>query len=370
MEDQPIIDSSSQSQRTPAVLFHTTDGGHTWNEDKSMNSHKFSPSSSLISHYDDYYESVNRIHIVNSIYGFYMLNGEYIDFYHGMTIEWIIVNSLDGVHYWKEDCFVCGNLWGIDLYFTDSLHGWILKRDGESNPYPQVLYTEKGIESLAVISVVDSPLYVDVSRMDFIDSLQGWIISSKKVYHTVDGGYNWVAESIVVVGNLGEIDFLDSLNGWVSGNIGTRGIILRTRDGGNNWTQELTPITYYVIRSLYFVDTLNGWAVGDNGKILHYTTVGVEEDRFFADAQNDRLEVEPNLCSSVVKINYSVDREKDISLTIYDVTGRLIEVLVDGKIDQGSYQIDWTTTGLPRGIYFAKLVTPTRKITKKLILTP
>ncbi|MBI4722287.1 MAG: T9SS type A sorting domain-containing protein [Candidatus Stahlbacteria bacterium] len=161
------------------------------------------------------------------------------------------------------------------------------------------------------------------------------------------------------------VDFVDSLNGWA---VGDNGIILRTRDGGNNWTVKSSPVNDN-LNKVCFIDTLNGWAVGDNGKILHYTTMGMEEDRFFANAQNDRLEVEPNLCSSVVKIKYSVDREKDISLTIYDVTGRLIEVLVAGKIDTGSHQIEWAIAGLPRGIYFAKLVTPDYKTTKKLILT-
>ncbi|MBI4722286.1 MAG: hypothetical protein HY769_04700 [Candidatus Stahlbacteria bacterium] len=155
-----------------SVLFHTTDGGQTWNKSKDMNSDEFRASTSLWYHF---FIWIHRIHIVNSTYGFYMLSKYYED--NGSFYNMVGVHSLDGVHHWQDyNSFIHG----LDLCFIDSLHGWVLKTDGGSNSYSQVLYIEKGIESLAVISVVDSSRYVmSGGSMDFVDSLHGWVILEK-----------------------------------------------------------------------------------------------------------------------------------------------------------------------------------------------
>jgi hypothetical protein len=57
-----------------------------------------------------------------------------------------------------------------------------------------------------------------------------------------------------------------------------------------------------------------------------------------------------------------------VSLNIYDITGRLIETLVDEKQDAGVYQVQWEGKERGSGIYFFHLRSGGFKSTKKMVL--
>jgi photosystem II stability/assembly factor-like uncharacterized protein len=66
--------------------------------------------------------------------------------------------------------------------------------------------------------------------------------------------------------SVGKLAFVDSLSGWALGGGAT---ILRTLDGGDNWTLQYRDTTA-TLTDLQFVDAHHGWAVGSGGTILHY----------------------------------------------------------------------------------------------------
>ncbi|MCK4353304.1 T9SS type A sorting domain-containing protein [candidate division WOR-3 bacterium] len=79
----------------------------------------------------------------------------------------------------------------------------------------------------------------------------------------------------------------------------------------------------------------------------------------------------PNPFTSVTSIQYAVSSSKDkshISLKIYDVTGRLVNTLVDGEKEPGCYTITWDAKEFLSGIYFVKFSAGDYTSTKKLIL--
>jgi photosystem II stability/assembly factor-like uncharacterized protein len=55
------------------------------------------------------------------------------------------------------------------------------------------------------------------------------------------------------------VTFLDSQTGWATAILG--GEILRTTDGGSNWS-IVNVNSSYALRDIAFVDANNGWAVG------------------------------------------------------------------------------------------------------------
>lgn len=55
-------------------------------------------------------------------------------------------------------------------------------------------------------------------------------------------------------------------------------------------------------------------------------------------------------------------------LEVVDVTGRRVAVPYDGWLEPGSRQVEWTATTLPSGVYFYRLVTPVRSVTKRFVL--
>ncbi|MEA3431946.1 MAG: T9SS type A sorting domain-containing protein, partial [candidate division WOR-3 bacterium] len=57
-----------------------------------------------------------------------------------------------------------------------------------------------------------------------------------------------------------------------------------------------------------------------------------------------------------------------ISLKVYDVSGREIKTLVDGRLEAGYHSARLDGKNLPSGIYFTRLVTDNYETTKKLVL--
>jgi len=89
---------------------------------------------------------------------------------------------------------------------------------------------------------------------------------------------------------------------------------------------------------------------------------------------NFKLENYPNPFASTTTIKFAIPKESEVSLKIYDVSGRLVKTLIDRKLEAGYYTIDCNTNNLRQGIYLCRvqvrtdLGTPYYTETKKMIL--
>jgi hypothetical protein len=68
----------------------------------------------------------------------------------------------------------------------------------------------------------------------------------------------------------------------------------------------------------------------------------------------------PNPTSSVTSISYTLPKSSNVSLKIYDITGRLVKTLVDQKVEAGNHIVCWDTKGdlgftVTNGVYFCRL---------------
>lgn len=75
---------------------------------------------------------------------------------------------------------------------------------------------------------------------------------------------------------------------------------------------------------------------------------------------------EPNPVRSDAVIKYELPKEVDVSLKIYDATGRLVTTLVEETQGAGYYDIGWKPSCA--GVYFAKLTAGDFKATKRLLV--
>jgi flagellar hook assembly protein FlgD len=81
----------------------------------------------------------------------------------------------------------------------------------------------------------------------------------------------------------------------------------------------------------------------------------------------------PNPFNPSTLISFSLDRDENVSLVIYDVSGRHIQTLVSRPMTSGTHSEVWDgrdTFGQPvaGGIYFYRLSAGNRSLTKKMIL--
>ena len=76
----------------------------------------------------------------------------------------------------------------------------------------------------------------------------------------------------------------------------------------------------------------------------------------------------PNPFNPSSIISYSLVKSGNVRLTVYDLLGREIAVLVDGIQTLGDHQVTFSGKNLTSGIYFYRLETTGSSITKKMVL--
>jgi flagellar hook assembly protein FlgD len=76
----------------------------------------------------------------------------------------------------------------------------------------------------------------------------------------------------------------------------------------------------------------------------------------------------PNPFNPNTTIQYNVKNSESISLQVIDISGRVVETLLEDIIEPGNHEITWDARNQPSGIYFVKLTSGERSQTQKLIL--
>ena len=76
----------------------------------------------------------------------------------------------------------------------------------------------------------------------------------------------------------------------------------------------------------------------------------------------------PNPFNPSTNIQYSVSESGKIKLAVYNLIGEEVALLVNGIVEVGFYEVTFSATKLPGGIYFYRLQTNDYTQTKKMIL--
>jgi hypothetical protein len=79
----------------------------------------------------------------------------------------------------------------------------------------------------------------------------------------------------------------------------------------------------------------------------------------------------PNPFNPVTTIRFSVpvvDTKHTVSLRVYDITGKLVETLVDEKLTPGNHSVNWNAVGFSSGMYFVFLEGDGKRQIQKVVL--
>ncbi len=63
----------------------------------------------------------------------------------------------------------------------------------------------------------------------------------------------------------------------------------------------------------------------------------------------------PNPFNPSTTIEFSIPAAERVALSIFDISGKLVETLVNRELPAGLHQIQWNAAGLPSGVYFYRL---------------
>lgn len=197
----------------------------------------------------------------------------------------------------------------------------------------------------------------------------GWIAGKNGVIlSTINGGTNWVNHSFNTTNFYG-IDFGSPDSGYVCG----RGRIYKTINGGTNWYQQTTPVADTVnIKSIFCINAQNVWAVPWSGQLIYTTNgggpIGIQPISNELPSGFSLTQNYPNPFNPNTKIQFSIPKSTFAKLTIYDVTGRVMAVLVNEELKPGIYEVNWDASHRASGIYYYILEAESFSETRKMVL--
>ncbi len=140
---------------------------------------------------------------------------------------------------------------------------------------------------------------------------------------------------------------------------------LRTVWVGHSFQYIRNATNSNLARNVFFRDT---WNLFEHGVWLGYYTPGPEMP--VATSLSDNF---PNPFNPVTRLRYSLKEKGHVSMRVYDVSGRLVRVLVDEVLDAGTYEAVWDgTNGEGRvtasGIYFCRMQAVEYERTLKMVM--
>jgi photosystem II stability/assembly factor-like uncharacterized protein len=120
-------------------------------------------------------------------------------------------------------------------------------------------------EAAEVVDPGDVVLY----GVTFADPEHAWVVGEFGVIlASSDGGRTWHQQASSVEASLFGVSFADARRGWA---VGLDATLLSTGDGGRHWERRSVDPPKGFMLALYDVEVRgqNGWAVGNNGFLLH-----------------------------------------------------------------------------------------------------
>ena len=105
-------------------------------------------------------------------------------------------------------------------------------------------------------------------------------------------------------------------------------------------------------------------------ELIEYSVQGVwvEDNSDGIPVTFNLLKNYPNPFNPSTVIDYEVPHESLVTLTILNILGREVDIVVQRLHEAGTYSVLWNATGLPSGIYFYRLQAEDITETKRMLL--
>lgn len=276
----------------------------------------------------------------------------------------------------------------LGSYIKDSL--WFYRNTGTPGNFNFTLEArgrQIGIDTLGQSS---TPALVDIDNdqdLDlFIGATNGRIffyentgtvnnfsfVFRTNFYNSIDAG----DESVPRFHDLdsdGDFDlFIGRQDGNISfykndGNATTPNFVLQTNLYKNinvhsNSCPEFTDIDNDTDPDLFIGNVKGGMFYFRNDDVIGIQNISNEIPPSFTLYQNY-----PNPFNPSTKIKFDLNISSLVRLSVYDITGKEIDVLVNEKLNMGTYEFAWSAKNLSSGVYFYKIASNDLMINKSML---
>jgi photosystem II stability/assembly factor-like uncharacterized protein len=229
--------------------------------------------------------------------------------------------------------------------------------------YKVIVKTTDGGENWFTLSVPENNGLVSFF---FADESKGWMGGSGgKLFFTSDGGNSWDFQDILSTQTIQSLFFIND-NGWAGGDSGH---VFQTFDGGISWVRERQYFTSESVSSIFFVDSTMGWLT--TGRNIFETENGGGPTNVLLNQKHYGYYLDqnyPNPFNPTTTIRYQIPQTGFVSLKVYDVLGKEVAILVNEEKPTGRYEVEFSGSSLPSGIYFYKLEAGGNIFSKRFLL--
>lgn len=376
--DVKFIDSKTGWACGDGIILKTTNAGANWISQVHTATNKFlaniSPVNSEILYCIGFFETIlkttnggtNWIALRNGPYG----QGR----------------SYEGAYFINKDTgWVCGSLgtilkttnggttfennpifWGYlkDMYFINAdtgllcaaFGGMFKTTNGGANWERKTIPYWNGIGDFKKLSVVSDTI-VHVCEI------------GRRVFRSTNFGDTWDSAGYVPPMDFPYVCGFSSYNtGWVGGSFGQ---LYKTTDGCSTWRRDDDGTDQRYIAAMWFQNSNTGWLVGGNTKIFHTTTGGLTSIEHYANSEIRNFELfqnYPNPFNPNTNINYELRIRNFVSLKVYDIAGREVDVLVQSHLPAGRHIVKFDGSQFTAGVYYYRITAGQESETRAMIL--
>jgi len=135
---------------------------------------------------------------------------------------------------------------------------------------------------------------------------------------------------------------------------------MRTTDPHSFYSDDVTMLKMYKDgEEMGYVDYVEFQPTGFQKKIADDKII-FDKFRLYANF--------PNPFNPTTTIKYDLPEARRVTIKIYNITGQLVETLVDDTKDAGSYKIVWNAAKVASGLYFCRLKAGSFHEVKKMLV--
>ncbi|MCX6793175.1 MAG: YCF48-related protein [Candidatus Falkowbacteria bacterium] len=196
------------------------------------------------------------------------------------------------------------------------------------------------------------------------------------IFMTSNNGQNWVEHLVAdKKAFLASVDICQSnpnivfavgnyYNDSVNGN---KGLIMHSTNGGVSWISEVWN-SNQILTGVTTTST-DVYIVGDGGFIYKAALpVGINQIGSTVPDKYILSQNYPNPFNPVTNIEFSIPKNGAVKLTVFDISGKEVAILVNQVLSIGKYKVDYNASNLSSGTYFYRLQANDFVSTKKMVL--
>jgi photosystem II stability/assembly factor-like uncharacterized protein len=194
--------------------------------------------------------------------------------------------------------------------------------------------------------------------------------SANRVMKTTNSGQNWTSISNGLP--------LIQVNSVILRTTAPRMLVIGTDLGifassneGANWVSFSTGFPLVAVYDLKYKQVPGIILAATHGRGCWTFNLGqmVGVDPFAQIPDNYSLEQNyPNPFNPSTKISFSLPQAENVKLKVFDMLGKEVATLVNGKLNAGIHQLTWDASGFASGVYFYKIDAGSFNTVKKMML--